>query len=769
MLEQHAELLAANLPATVDGHTQLRRLLGADAALDAASIRLLALHATQPAVPIADLLFQHDTPIQALLRYLRLLWETSWPPAAEVLLVEHVRYAAPEGQDKLAPWLAVPAEQLAVYLYARRFLAQHRVHGIVNHLRGLGILAFDPEPLEEWIEAVLARWDRLPAWRQRIITVAENALSSDDLRRLVGILPRDETTLWAAIQTAETPGLFAQLVLRLLGSIPDSNLDAFMQSWPQHRPSLLSALPATPTGNAAATLADLQDTAGNVLAILARGLPSANDLATLIDWYVDGGAHVLEYACARAADATRKLATADDRERLTIYVQTLRQRVRELLDQADRILAGTIGADYSGYLTHDRVATKLIAGLLGRRRTREESGSSVWIVIFDGMRWDTWQHVVKPKLRQHFEFVRSPEKAFLSLLPSWTRIARTSLLAGRQPKDWRAPDNRWSYDQKLLVARLLTLAPADVERKLQFYSGMEADTTYRQLSVNDRYPWNVLVFNISDDGLHMERGDLVQLNAKIAVQMDNVLQTLTLHVQPTDLVIVSSDHGFMELDEADGIPIEDDARWSRELEAGDHPVRYRYLLGLHRPEGFAVTHPNHRPPEFTVAVGRRWFRRTDDRRKPDRYAHGGLSLAEMVVPGALLRRITAPTVKVSLEGLPSSLEVTEDDPVVVPITIANSGNQRGTYRLSARLATDLQTQEFVGALDPGSQQTITFRSSARYQKRAGGHSHLELTFSYQDVDETWKPPRRQQIPLTVVPRTDVVEIEFGGLDDLDNL
>ena len=393
----------------------------------------------------------------------------------------------------------------------------------------------------------------------------------------------------------------------------------------------------------------------------------------------------------------------------------------------------------------------------------------VWIVIFDGMRWDTWQHVVKPKLQQHFELVRSPEKAYLSLLPSWTRIARTGLLAGRLPKDWRTPDNRWSYDQKLLVAKSLNLTSSDVDRKLQFYSGMEADTTYQQLSVGDRYPWNVLIFNISDDGLHMERSDLTQLNAKIGAQMDSVLQTLTLHVQPNDLVLVSSDHGFMELDEADGIPIEEDARWSRELEGGDHPVRYRYLLGLHRPEGFTLTHPNHRPPDFTVAVGKRWFRRADDRRKPDRYAHGGLSLAEMVVPGALLRRITAPTVMLSLEGLPSSLEAIEDGPVIVEITVVNSGNQPGGYRLSAQLDTDSQAQEFVGMLDPGSRQTVTYRSTARYQKRTDGRNFLELVFAYQDVDETWKSARRQQIPLAVTPRADVVEIEFGGLDDLDNL
>ena len=366
MLEQHADLLAANVSAAVDGHFQLRRLLGPDAALDAASVRLLALHAAQPAVPIADLLFQHDTPAQALLRFLRLLWETSWPTTAHDLLVEHVRSAAPGSQDQLAPWLAIPAEQLAVYLYARRFLGQHRVHAIVNQLRGLGFLAFDPEPLEEWIEAVLVRWDRAPIWRQKIVAVAESELSDDDLRRMVDILPRDVATEWATIRSVETPGLFVQLVLRLMASVPDSGLDKLMQSWPEYRPALLAALPSSQTGNAAAALADLLDNVAGVLAVLARGLPGSRSLDAMVDWYIEGGVYGLEFACARAADAARRLIRPTDRERLTVYVQNLRLRVREFIDRADQILAANIKTDYSGYLANDRLATKLIAGLLGQ-------------------------------------------------------------------------------------------------------------------------------------------------------------------------------------------------------------------------------------------------------------------------------------------------------------------------------------------------------------------------------------------------------------------
>ena len=57
----------------------------------------------------------------------------------------------------------------------------------------------------------------------------------------------------------------------------------------------------------------------------------------------------------------------------------------------------------------------------------------VWVLIFDGMRFDTWEQVVKPVLAEAFEVTESVR---FGLLPSYTAYARTGILAGRLPAEW---------------------------------------------------------------------------------------------------------------------------------------------------------------------------------------------------------------------------------------------------------------------------------------------------------------------------------------------
>ena len=49
-----------------------------------------------------------------------------------------------------------------------------------------------------------------------------------------------------------------------------------------------------------------------------------------------------------------------------------------------------------------------------------------------------------------------------------------------------------------------------------------------------------------------------------------------------------------------------------------------------------------------LAVGRRWFCR-DNTKQPARYSHGGVSLAEMVVPAVALKRVTSKSARATLE------------------------------------------------------------------------------------------------------------------------
>ena len=55
----------------------------------------------------------------------------------------------------------------------------------------------------------------------------------------------------------------------------------------------------------------------------------------------------------------------------------------------------------------------------------------------DGMRYDTWDAVIRPLLTEHFQVVSGLDRAYFSLLPSKTDIARRGLLAAAIGKDWK--------------------------------------------------------------------------------------------------------------------------------------------------------------------------------------------------------------------------------------------------------------------------------------------------------------------------------------------
>jgi len=767
-LARHEDVFAANLTRLIAGHAELRRHLPHGAVLDAHAVRALALHVQQPDVRIGELLFGRDTPEQVLRRYVRLAWSVEWGQEGHELLREHARLSPQIALGNIATWFEPSLEALAVYLYVRRLLGRARIPNIANQVRGLGILSFDPEPLEPWIGAALAAWEREPAWRREIVTNAESSLTESDLRKIADLLPTQRPAdLWPVVRNAETAAIIYELTRRLLTSVRGAELNDALLAWPAHRPSGLDALPDSRHRAAAVALAAFLDEAASVVATLASRTPPPSGLAAVLDWYVTGRYYDLEFGCAAAGDHLRRIPDHDLGRILQSYMDGLRSRVRAFLAESDQQLAEQINASWGKYLNDPRLSIHVLWDLVRKRRLQPKVDARVWIVVFDGMRWDTWQRVVKPRMLKLFE-MKTPEKAYLSLLPSWTPIARTGLLSGRPPAEWQGYNSRPTRDQAQLAARFFEIPAGERDARLQFYSGMESDRTYRQLDHDHRYPWNVLIFNISDDGLHQERGDLTVLNAKISTQLDNTMQTLSDLVGPDDTVVVSSDHGFVELDNDDnGVTIQDEDRLRRQAAAEPDPVRYRYIDGFSHEAGMTVRYGD---AVYTVAVGACWFRRADGRnRAPDRYAHGGLSLAEMVVPGALLRRIGESRVELAMLA-PSreAVNVKEDEALPLDIVIENRGNKQAEFLLEIQADTDGQAQTFCSKVDPVDRWTT--RATVRPVYRAGGAStaQVKITLSYTDANGR-RVVRHHDVPVKIEARRDRVELQFGGLDELDDL
>jgi len=769
-LTRFEPLLAAHLGAVMAAHADLRRAIGPDAPLDTHGMRALVLHALNPSIPAGDLTFRDAEPRQVLTRYLRLLVQQEWNDVGLVLLQEQARLAAGPSAEPLASWFDAPPVGLLRYLYMRRLLTRRRVAHIAAVARGL--LPFDPNPLEPWVGVALRLWDDDLTWRAALVARAERTWDEAELDETLALLGADApTALLAALADAETPAVTYGLGRRLLAGVRDvEELGQVALNWPRRRPPL-SAWPETPYSQRARDLATLLDELAFLFDRLTATVDLPPGLAGLLDGYVAGRWYDLEYAGVRADEALRRLPRLVNP--LCPLLDRVRGTARARLDELDRELARRIGEDWNGYLGHPRLALNVLRDAIIQPRRPVSREACVWIVVFDGMRYDSWERIVKPRLLERYSL--DSERPYLSLLPSWTGIARTGLLAGKPPAGWLGYRGSVTLDQEMLAARLFGLSDAERKRQLRFYSGMESDRTQRQLDRRERFPYNVLVFNVSDDNLHAVRGDLAALNAVVNSLLDGILETLGGLVQPDDMLVISSDHGFVELEVDQAVTVRDDARWQRYIEGGEHPVRYRFLRGIERPEGLsddeAVTfeYSNLRDGRFTVAVGRRWFARQGTTRA-DRYTHGGLSLAEMVVPGAVLRPITAPRVKLTLEGFPRALTVPEGEEAVVEFAVAHSGNRPAHFTLEIRANTAREPVRLEGDLRPGQRFPVSYRFTPVYADAPGevGTERVEVRVEYADAEN-----KRRSIPraaaVTVEPRKDVVKFSLGGLDALDDL
>jgi hypothetical protein len=191
-------------------------------------------------------------------------------------------------------------------------------------------------------------------------------------------------------------------------------------------------------------------------------------------------------------------------------------RVRQRLDALDADLAEFVQSD-PARLANDAMS---IVGFLKNELDGQlmpilsgDSDRRVWVLIFDGMRYDTWEDVVQPLLGEHFTISGEPR---FCVLPSYTLYARTSLLAGETASSWAASKSATSRDEAALFAKNIGLAAHEVKDKLRFVT--DADTTKARavLGFTDKAAKavNVLIYPISDE-CHDYRGDLASFNSKI--------------------------------------------------------------------------------------------------------------------------------------------------------------------------------------------------------------------------------------------------------------
>lgn len=770
-INEYADIIGLNLGYFFLAFSNLKPHLGRGTALGEHSIQALVLSCLQSDVQPNEFLFRVDSPVTLLKKYVELAWSLEWDEAGLQLLQKQAREASLLPLGGLADWFEVNLQGLAQLIYFYRALSLGRISNIINQIRGLGLLDFDPEPLEVGLGQVMDLWEKDLTWRNRLIQNAEADLELETIHRSTRLLSSDQTSLANNLVNAEAPALAYSLVNHLVNVY--SNEEGFAEVvdiWKKNRPKVLDRLGDIKTTYSSAfqSLACVLDEAAFIQSRLSQENVELSSLENLIKWYVQGRYFDLEYAHVRALMASGQIKEENLRTRIQINLTKLRERLRNYLDQADHVLAKQIQQNWHTYSTSPDLSSNILRDYVERSRLVPTETACLWLIIFDGMRYDTWDAVVKPRLQQVFEIKK--EKTYISPLPSWTSIARTSITAGRTPDMWKGYRDKFTYNQALLAAKFLRLPENQYAQKLRFFSGMESDRTHGQFDHTSRYPYNILVFNISDDDLHKQRDHIGALNENIKSATDRILNFLDGLIKKDDTVIVTSDHGFIELDPGYEIVVKDSNRWQRYIDGGEHPVRFRFIRSEDPPDNLPIKHVlafNWKMPDgrFIVAVGRHWFQREGSKHAV-RYDHGGLSFAEMVVPGVVMQPIRERRIDLKFEGLPGELRVDEGQPILIEVTVANRGNQQTEFGLTYSLDTDRASKTMKSEISPNGKFTIPISLTPMILADGRKSSKLTLLLTFLSV-KGQKLTRRVDIPVAIVERKDVVQISLGGLDDLD--
>ncbi len=259
-------------------------------------------------------------------------------------------------------------------------------------------------------------------------------------------------------------------------------------------------------------------------------------------------------------------------------------------------------------------------------------GKKAYILIFDGMRWDAWQEFLVPVFAERFRVAE--EAAGSAILPTETDLSRKAVSAGCLPEAFPA-----SRENHLLEAGLKTHLNLQVKLEVQKEDRDQKAWIATHYASEEL---EVIIFNFTDAKLHHETSDLAfvyhQLVQSIVTQE---ISLLLKRIEPDAVVFVTSDHGFSQPpDQLVKIPlscIRDpgdvkhlNARLTEPLpdEAGDKAVLFKAAdlgipVNVRKGKSFSyVAFP--RPPHA--------FKRPGRRRRSEKYAHGGLSMAECLVP-----------------------------------------------------------------------------------------------------------------------------------------
>jgi len=815
--------LLARLDYAQDAADKLIQRWGKPDSWGRGQVAAMVLLAHHPDLGLEDTWTDEIEPDEFLAHAIRLLVGRPDLSARREVIQQVIHEAAREQVEDLLFWTDTAPEELAGYLVLRDLAGQVKLQNPSTQLAGLQLFPSDLRlaDMEKLAPKVIAALKKGGVW-SAIEQRAEVFLTPGRAGKVLTLLPpvtgSDADAEFILAQT--TPAILRQHLRSVLDRV-FTELVARASVARASRPWSCSEGMAANTGETPVPplawvsgldkhplLADADTTterarqcrAGLWLLLALRRaetgltvpLPKFPHADALLDWYVQNGQHLLELEVSQAAHYLAEFDDDDLIQRGQQYFfgtdelrptpESLKGRIVERLERLDQALTGFVRPDPENFCRGARNVRGLLRAKIGVKQIAADTlPGRVWVLVFDGMRLDTWERIVRPLLAVDFKVDDQP---CYCVLPSYTEIARTALLAGGVPSEWRGFKGMFSQDEGQLFAVNMGLTAQEAKTKLRYVTGADTTKARKRMGFTDKDAplVNVLIYPVSDQEAHDFDGDLASLNNVIRTKMlgdksagiRGILDDLLKRIGPEDVVVLSSDHGFKELLQGDAVPVAE----AEAKKAGltmEESIRWRYVEGFApaaMPDAVKIAAGTQ---DVWMALGRRWFMREGTKIMP-RYSHGGLSLAEAVVPGVVLRRVTEKTARAELLDLPTVLQAEEDAVVELPFTVRNTGNC--DIEFEVRVANNLGQEIFQhqAQLAPATSAKLTASVLARYRETSarepdptGTVSAVTLRLRHTDLSGTWREALdgRASIPVKIKPKA--VKFDTDALKGFDDV
>jgi len=301
-----------------------------------------------------------------------------------------------------------------------------------------------------------------------------------------------------------------------------------------------------------------------------------------------------------------------------------------------------------------------------------QSGRKAVVMVFDGLRTDAWDELLRPVFEERFEVIESRPGS--ALIPTETQLSRKAISAGCLPE---------AFTSTRELVLLQSWLQEHLGLNVRFDVVQDDDTVASGMSVryvSDRFEY--IVLNFTDQNLHRNPQDLAFIyNSTVREIIRQDVRSVLRELPDDVLLFVTSDHGFT--------PIPGPTVTVPERVVADvHDIKYRYagtadhLEEADRPHVVEfdarvlgikpVSETIQSKPIRYIVFPRPGYtlRRPTGSHDPDRYTHGGLSLAECSVPMVVLGPRRAEQPLLWIESVQQVGSVSEGEELEIEVAVA---------------------------------------------------------------------------------------------------